>query len=43
MSFEEYYSKQRDIIRKSSNNNSVYEISFINGTSWFVSVTQNLT
>ena len=38
MSFEEFY-KQRDIIRK-SNNNSVYEISFINGTSWFVSDTK---
>ena len=38
MSFEEFY-KQRDIIRK-SNNNSVYEISFIDGTSWFVSDTK---
>jgi signal transduction histidine kinase/CheY-like chemotaxis protein len=38
MSFEDFY-KQRDVIRKSKNN-SVYEISFIDGTSWFVSDTK---
>jgi len=37
-SFEDFY-KERDLIRKDANN-SAYEISFINGTSWFVSDTK---
>ena len=37
-SFEDFY-KERELIRKDSNN-SVYELSFVNGTSWFVSDTK---
>ena len=37
-SFEDFY-RDRDLIRKDANN-SVYELSFINGTSWFVSDTK---
>jgi len=38
ISFEEFY-RQRDFLRKEAQN-SIYEISFKNGTSWFVSDTK---